>query len=130
MYRPPTGIDDLLKLAGTFFPSILHPDQKELTLSVGHVQPTITENAIEKAIQSFVYAYHELATVKETKNFRNFFGLRDFIHFLSYLHRKTQNDLYFEPKHVAEAVERNFNGKYFELLLQHYLNLVSNIETH
>ncbi len=42
------------------------------------------------------------------ERFARFFGLRDFINFISYLRRKRQKML--DPQLVMEALERNFNG--------------------
>ena len=56
-------------------------------------------------VASFCPAYEAL--MKNPK-FCSFFGLRDFIHFISYLRRKRMEML--SPQLVMEALERNFNG--------------------
>ena len=60
------------------------------------------------------------------KEFMQFFGLRDFIHFVNYLRRKHQNAL--NAQVVLEALERNFNGSdEFELICKRFLYTVSYI---
>ena len=60
----------------------------------------------------------------EQKEFKQFFGLRDFIHFVNYLRRKRQNTL--NAQVVQEAVERNFNGSdEFEHICKQFLLTVS-----
>ena len=56
-------------------------------------------------VASFCPAYE--AIMRNTR-FSSFFGLRDFIHFISYLRRKRMEML--SPQLVMEALERNFNG--------------------
>ena len=63
-------------------------------------------------------------SLMELKEFKQFFGLRDFIHFVNYLRRKRQNTL--NAQVVQEAVERNFNGSdEFELICKQFLHTVS-----
>ena len=58
------------------------------------------------------------------KEFKQFFGLRDFIHFVNYLRRKCQNAL--NAQVVQEALERNFNGSdEFEHICKQFLYTVS-----
>ena len=60
----------------------------------------------------------------EQKEFKQFFGLRDFIHFVNYLRRKHQNPL--KAQVVLEALERNFNGSdEFEHICKQFLLTVS-----
>ena len=56
-------------------------------------------------IVRFCPAYSHLMTKPE---FSQFFGLRDFIHFVSYLRRRRIQML--TPQLVMQALERNFNG--------------------
>ena len=55
--------------------------------------------------------------------FRHFFGLRDFIHFVNYLRRHRLQLL--TPNLVIEALERNFNGsEYSERIYKSFLTVV------
>ena len=56
--------------------------------------------------------------------FKQFFGLRDFIHFVNYLRRRRRDAL--NPQVVLEALERNFNGSAeFKVICQQFLAVVS-----
>ena len=47
----------------------------------------------------------------KSEKFRKFYGLRDFIHFFTYLQRrKINNDEVATPQMIMQALERNFNG--------------------
>ena len=47
----------------------------------------------------------------KSHDFRTFYGLRDFIHFFTYLQRhKRNNDEVATPQMIMQALERNFNG--------------------
>ena len=71
-------------------------------------------------IVRFCPAYSHLMTKPE---FSQFFGLRDFIHFVSYLRRRRIQML--TPQLVMEALERNFNGlDNFEKICETFLNMV------
>ena len=63
----------------------------------------------------------------ESQAFRAFYGLRDFIHFFSYLQR--HQDAYHEvitPQTVMQALERNFNGSdQFESICECFLQEVT-----
>ena len=71
-------------------------------------------------IVRFCPAYSHLMTKPE---FSQYFGLRDFIHFVSYLRRRRTQVL--TPQLVMEALERNFNGSdTFEKICKTFLNMV------
>ena len=71
-------------------------------------------------IVRFCPAYSHLMTKPE---FNQYFGLRDFIHFVSYLRRRRTQML--TPQLVMEALERNFNGSdNFEKICKTFLNMV------
>ena len=73
-------------------------------------------------IANLVPAYDSLM---RRQKFKQFFGLRDFIHFISYLKRKRREML--SPQLVVEALERNFNGvskKDFDSILKIFLHRV------
>ena len=47
----------------------------------------------------------------KNQDFRTFYGLRDFIHFFTYLQRyKKYDDEVATPQMITQAIERNFNG--------------------
>ena len=49
--------------------------------------------------------------MRESQAFRAFYGLRDFIHFFTYLQRrKRSDDEVATPQMIMQAIERNFNG--------------------
>ena len=77
----------------------------------------------ETLIKGFVDIYYDLMTNHETTSFKNFFGLRDFVHFLSYLNRQKMK---ISPAIVVNALERNFNGRpYSKDLVRRFLTVVS-----
>ena len=56
---------------------------------------------------------------------RSFYGLRDFIHFVMYLHRKVQTEGTINSKSVLNALERNFSGSNeFPLICTTFLHKV------
>ena len=74
-------------------------------------------------VASFCPAYE---TVMEDNELNKFFGLRDFIHFISYLRRNREQML--SPELVMKALERNFNGvkpEVFRRICSHFLSAVS-----
>lgn len=65
-------------------------------------------------------------TIMNMEEFQCFFGLRDFIHFISYLRRKRMEMI--SPQLVMKALERNFNGvksKQFRTICDIFLKVVS-----
>ena len=62
-----------------------------------------------KMIVSFCKPYSLLMQDTST-SFGHFFGLRDFIHFISFLRRKKDAKLPLNEQLVMQALERNFNG--------------------
>ena len=92
LFRPESTPDDLVTLAkGCLCPT---PDNP----------PAELKKDLE-IVASFCPAYTAIMQKPECKGF---FGLRDFIHFISYLRRKRMEML--SPQLVMEALERNFNG--------------------
>ena len=67
----------------------------------------LEQRSVMAMIGQFCEAYLKLMAVDE---FRNFFGLRDFIHFISYLRRYRGQATELSPRLVLNALERNFNG--------------------
>jgi len=92
LFRPESTPDDLVTLAkGCLCPTPNNP-------------PAELKKDLE-IVASFCPAYTAIMQKPECKGF---FGLRDFIHFISYLRRKRMEML--SPQLVMEALERNFNG--------------------
>ena len=86
LYRPETSSEDLTILASDLLQSTI----------------TFTENKVA----NFCLSFSELM---KNKKFKNFYGQRDFMHFLNYLKRR-QSSGFLTKEIVLEALERNFNG--------------------
>ena len=74
-------------------------------------------------VASFCPAYESLM---RREHLKRFFGLRDFIHFISYLRRNRMEML--SPQLVMKALERNFNGvgkEDFQYICKVFLRAVS-----
>ena len=77
-----------------------------------------------ETIVEFCPAFSHLMTKSE---FRQYFGLRDFIHFVSYL-RRHQNEMLTQQV-VMEALERNFNGSdNFDKICNTFLKMVRTVD--
>ena len=65
----------------------------------------------------------------KSEKFRKFYGLRDFIHFFTYLQRqKRYNDEVATPQMIMQALERNFNGSdQFDHICECFLKEVKQI---
>lgn len=97
LFRPETSKDDVKKLA-------------DGCLQQGH---TFTDGMCEEYIKKM-----------QIPEFCAFYGLRDFIHFCTYL----QHHNVISPQTVMRALERNFNGSHlFEELSECFLNKVAKI---
>ena len=60
--------------------------------------------------------------------FKNFYGLRDFIHFINYIRRKKKGQGHLEKQLVLQSLERNFNGtEYFDYICELFLEKVNYI---
>ena len=92
LFRPEASEEDLETLAKGYLCNT--PDDP----------PPDLKKDLETIVQ-FCPAYSHLISKSE---FSHFFGLRDFIHFVSYLRR--HRDQMLTPQLVMEALERNFNG--------------------
>ena len=92
LYRPEASQEDLQTLAKGCLCSNPNNPPPELKRDV-------------EIVGNFCQAYE---AVMNKQQFKQFFGLRDFIHFISYLRRKRLQML--SPQLVMEALERNFNG--------------------
>lgn len=92
LYRPEASSDDLRNLVKGCF-------------SVHRESPSTMEQKNIDIVTQFCQPYEKMMC---SKRFQNFFGLRDFIHFISYLHRIKYEMI--TPQLVQEAIERNFNG--------------------
>ena len=65
---------------------------------------------IQKDLKTVVQFCPAFSHLMKKSEFRLHFGLRDFIHFVSYLRRQRTHNRLLEPQLVMEALERNFNG--------------------
>ena len=108
LFRPEASEDDLRTLA------------KGCLCSTPDNPPPELKKDLE-TIEGFCPAY---SYIMERENIRQFFGLRDFIHFVNYLRRWRSQVL--TPQLVMEALERNFNGSDdFESICKTFLGMVS-----
>ena len=111
LFRPKADEDDLKTLARG-------------CLCTDPANPSPELCNIVNVIDKFCSAY---ATVMRDTRFKNFFGLRDFIHFIGYIrrHRGSSTDL--TPDLVLKALERNFNGvdpKNFRFIANTFLSKI------
>ena len=104
LYRPEASDEDLKTLArGCFCSDPEHPP---------------SDHDVEM-VEKFCLPYSEC--MKSSSDFSKFFGLRDFIHFVSYLRRKRLKNPW-SKELVLNALERNFNGfKDFEAIVEKFL---------
>ena len=81
----------------------------------------------ETMIHNIVGVYQSLMNDSQRPHIRKFFGLRDFIHFFTYLGRsKSHPEDVIRPQAVMEALEHNFNGtKDFHVIVQFFFKAVS-----
>ena len=108
LFRPESSGDDLETLAKGCLYS--EPGKPPAELNIDLV--TITR---------FCQPYQNLMVGKDAKQF---FGLRDFIHFVNYLRKRRHSIL--TAQVVLEALERNFNGSdEFEDICRQFLATVS-----
>ena len=94
LFRPETSYKDLKTLA------------KGCLCTTPDRPPSQLKKDLETIVQ-FCPAYTDLMT---KPHFSQYFGLRDFIHFVNYLRRWLINGQMITPQLVMEALERNFNG--------------------
>ena len=113
LYHTNSSLEDLRCIARTMFSAA--PTHSEQSLSVER-QPLVA------FIDHFLDVY-----MNKMKEFKQFYGVRDFVHFLLYLYRNKEPDAAISPKVVVEALERNFNGKkdMLEILIPKILTKVS-----
>lgn len=108
-----------------FRPEVSERDLETLAkgcLCLNPEQPKPDETVDLGTIVKFCKPY--LHFMKEQKDFREFFGLRDFIHFVNYLRRRRNVSL--TPQLVMEALERNFNGSdLFNRVCKSFLTVVN-----
>jgi len=107
LFRPEASKEDLQTLA------------KGCLCTNPNSPPPELKKDLEMIVQ-FCPAYSHLMT---NPNFSQYFGLRDFIHFVSYLRRHRNQML--NPQLVMEALERNFNGSdHFDQICNTFLSKV------
>lgn len=110
VYRPEPSIDELRTLA------------KGCLCSNPENPPPELKRDID-IVTKFCPIYHKFM---EKTSFRNFYGLRDFIHFVNYLSRNRKQRNGINDKLVMHALERNFNGSpMFEDICREFLHAVS-----
>ena len=108
LFRPEASDEDLETLAKGCLSSKLDSPPPELKKDLG-------------LIVKFCAPYSHLM---KNEDFRHFFGLRDFIHFVNYLRRRRGHML--NDQLVMEALERNFNGyDMFDKVAKSFLESVS-----
>lgn len=81
-------------------------DEDLQTLAMGCMCMKKTEEATE-VVKSLCSPYSKSMG---DRNFSSFFGLRDFMQFLSYLQKNWDKKVFFSSQMVMQALERNFNG--------------------
>ena len=108
MFRSETSHNDLVQLA-------------KYSLTHGQA-PKATSMMEEHVIDGFVKVYKRMITKPE---FKDFFGLRDFIHFFTYFNQvKSENDI-ISPEAIVQSLERNFSGtEHFQEILRAFLEVV------
>ena len=112
LYRLEPSNEDLLTLAKSCFAP-----------SSDSLPPELLTSSLHK-VNRFCPAY---SRIRRMELYHNFFGLRDFIHFIRYLRRNRDHGLTSEV--VMQALERNFGGMdEFENLCQIFLSEVSSSE--
>ena len=107
VYRPEASVDELRTLVkGCLCEDPEHP-------------PAEVKRDID-IITKFCPIYHKFMGKPE---FRKFYGLRDFIHFVNYLRRNRKKGI--NDRLVMQALERNFNGSpQFEGICREFLQMV------
>ena len=108
LYRPEASNEDLEMLAKGCL--CLNPEK-----------PPPELRAYIDTVVKFCYPY---ARCMRTTTFSNFFGLRDFIHFVNYFRRKRDEGKPLTAQLVMQALERNFSG--VESLESNFKNLLLN----
>lgn len=120
LFRMQSSLDDLKKIARVLFSS--KPDHAEIEeTAMMSYQPSTKEPF------AFIDRFLDIYMKRLDKEFRRFYGVRDVVHFLLYLYRKSESDNISSPRLVVEALERNFNGNESVLnaLITSVLTLVS-----
>lgn len=109
LYRLEPSTEDLLTLTeGCFAPSS------------DNLPPELLKSSLQK-VNRFCPAYSRILRMEL---YHNFFGLRDYIHFIRYLRRNREHGV--SPQVIMQALERNFGGTVeFENLCKIFLSEVS-----
>ena len=107
-----------------FRPESSRNDLKTLAKGCWCSNPDNTPPELKNDLPKICALCSPYLNLMEQTNFKQFFGLRDFIHFVNYLRRKRQDTL--NAQVVLEALERNFNGSdNFEVICKEFLLAVS-----
>ena len=81
----------------------------------------------KKDLETIVQFCPAFSYLMKKSQFRQYFGLRDFIHFVRYLRR--HRDVILTPQLVMEALERNFNGTdNFDKICNTFLKMVRAVD--
>ena len=91
-----------------FRPEALDEDLETLAKGCLCATPENPPPELKKDLEMIVRFCPAYSYLMTKEDFKQYFGLRDFMHFLSYLRRHRNKIL--TPQLVMEALERNFNG--------------------
>ena len=105
-----------------FRPRVQKKELQELAYECLEKKVTVNER---KSVERCCDAYGELILDKE---FRYMYGLRDFIHFVTYLRRHRGEISSIDDQLILKALERNFNGsERFNDICEIFFKAVSNV---
>ena len=117
-----------------FRPDFSHEDLKTLAMGCLCSDLENPPQDLKLDLETIVQFCSPYSTLMKDKVFAKFFGLRDFIHFISYLRRKRELDrtgqdldCRITPQLVIRALERNFNGcepELFEKVCNEFLQAI------
>ena len=111
-----------------FRPRASFKELRELALvSIGNDESDDRENYLEALVKAYVEISSEKMQDRVQNDFRDIFGLRDFIFLVTHLRRKINNRKFLlSPQLILQGLERNFNGTdCFIKLCQVFLKYVS-----
>ena len=106
-----------------FRPDALKEDLETLAKGCLCNTPDEPPPELKKDLETIVQFCPAFSHLMNKSEFKQYFGLRDFIHFVSYLRRRRDEML--TPQLVMEALERNFNGSdNFDKICNTFLKMV------
>ncbi len=92
-----------------FRPAASIEDLQTLAISSSAISEKIPSEKEHELLEHFCKSFYQLMKDKEF-NYRNFFGLRDFVNFISYIHRQQGSKKAMTTQLALESLERNLNG--------------------